>query len=59
MPSYLILNAQAQTLNPRVDYILSENQLGGNALVMTLSKLLEGSASHWLSQTCLSGITWT
>ncbi|XP_044573262.1 uncharacterized protein LOC123257593 [Drosophila ananassae] len=42
-----------------VDYILSENQLVGSALVMSLSKSLEGTASHWLSQTCFPGITWT
>jgi len=35
-----------------IDYILSENQLVGSALVMALSKSLKGTASHWLSQTC-------
>ncbi|XP_039226544.1 uncharacterized protein LOC120320579 [Drosophila yakuba] len=51
--------SDAQSWCSTVDYIFSENQLDGSALVMTLSKSLEGSASHWLSQTCFPGITWT
>ncbi|XP_043862569.1 uncharacterized protein LOC122756547 [Drosophila santomea] len=51
--------SDAQSWCSTVDYVFSENQLDGSALVMTLSKSLEGSASHWLSQTCFPGITWT
>ncbi|XP_032578237.1 uncharacterized protein LOC116801622 [Drosophila sechellia] len=50
--------SDAQSWCSTVDYILSENQLEGSTLVMTLSKSLEGSASHWLSQTCFPGISW-
>jgi len=50
--------ADPRSWSETVDYILSENPLEGSALVMTLSKSLQGSASHWLSQTCFAGITW-
>jgi len=40
-----------------VDYNLSQNLLVGSALVMAVSKSLEGTASHWLSQTCFLAAT--
>ncbi|XP_044570425.1 uncharacterized protein LOC123257064 [Drosophila ananassae] len=42
-----------------VDLIFADNVLEGSALVIALSKALEGSASQWLSQVCFAGITWT
>lgn len=41
-----------------VDLIFADNALVGSALVIALSKALEGSASQWLSQICFAGITW-
>lgn len=41
-----------------MDLILAENPLDGSALLIALSKSLEGAASNWLSQVCFSGITW-
>lgn len=41
-----------------MDLIFGENPLEGGALVMALSKALDGSASQWLSQICFAGITW-
>jgi len=40
-----------------VDLIFADNALVGSALVIALSKALEGSASQWLSQICFAGIT--
>ncbi|XP_067640730.1 uncharacterized protein [Eurosta solidaginis] len=41
-----------------VDMIFAENSLVGSALIISLSKALEGGASQWLSQVCFAGITW-
>lgn len=41
--------ADASSWCSTVDMVLSENPLEGSALVIALSKSLEGSASHWLS----------
>lgn len=49
--------ANAVSWSATVDYILSKNRLEGRALGMALSRSLEGSASHWLPQTCYPGIT--
>jgi len=52
-------STDAVSWSATVDYILSENSLEGSALVMALSRSLQGSASHWLAQTVYPGITWT
>lgn len=41
-----------------VDVIMADNPLEGSALIIALSKSLEGCASQWLSQIGFSGITW-
>ncbi|XP_067633181.1 uncharacterized protein [Eurosta solidaginis] len=39
--------------------VIADNPLVGSALIIALSKSLEGCASHWLSQISYPGITWT
>ncbi|XP_049307209.1 uncharacterized protein LOC125777120 [Bactrocera dorsalis] len=51
--------ADASAWCTTVDLIFAENTLEGGALVIALSKALDGSASQWLSQICFAGITWT
>jgi len=41
-----------------VDIILREKPLSDSALILALSKTLEGTAAQWLSQICYPGITW-
>ncbi|XP_039227526.1 uncharacterized protein LOC120320820 [Drosophila yakuba] len=41
-----------------VDIILVEKPLEGSALILALTKSLEGSASQWLSEVCYAGVTW-
>ncbi|XP_032582794.1 uncharacterized protein LOC116802422 isoform X2 [Drosophila sechellia] len=41
-----------------VDIIVAEKPLEGSALILALTKSLEGSASQWLSEVCYAGVTW-
>lgn len=41
-----------------VDIILREKPLADSALILALTKVLEGGAEQWLSQICYPGITW-
>ncbi|XP_062124257.1 uncharacterized protein LOC133837495 isoform X1 [Drosophila sulfurigaster albostrigata] len=41
-----------------VDIILRTKPLSDSALILVLSKALEGSSAQWLSQICYPGITW-
>ncbi|XP_052858319.1 uncharacterized protein LOC128266092 [Drosophila gunungcola] len=41
-----------------VDIILRTKPLSDSALILALSKALEGTAAQWLSQICYPGITW-
>ncbi|XP_043063346.1 uncharacterized protein LOC122319747 [Drosophila ficusphila] len=50
--------ADASAWCTTVDLIFADNALEGSALVIALSKALEGNASQWLSQICFAGITW-
>lgn len=51
--------ANASSWFTSVDLIFTDNVLEGSALIISLSKALEGSASLWLSQIFFAGITWT
>ncbi|XP_070145132.1 uncharacterized protein [Drosophila kikkawai] len=50
--------ADASAWCTTIDLIFADNIVEGSALVIALSKALEGSASQWLSQVCFAGITW-
>ncbi|XP_029404240.2 uncharacterized protein LOC115065757 [Bactrocera dorsalis] len=50
--------SSASTWCSTVDLILGENPLDGSALLIALTKYLEGGASNWLSQICFAGMTW-
>jgi len=41
-----------------VDIILRGKPLNDSALILALSKALDGTAAQWLSQICYPGITW-